>query len=89
MKTTTKFCKDCGKIMWDVSPYVKLCDACRKRHKEAALNKRYRKELVRPKAEPKRGLHSYKSIEQCAREATALGISYGVYVGRGLDRVYL
>lgn len=75
MKNTTKFFKDCGKIMWDVSPYVKLCDACRKRHKH--------------KAEPKRGLRSYKSIEQCVREATALGVSYGVYVGRGLDRVYL
>ena len=88
MKTTTKFCKDCGKIMWDVSPYVKLCDACRKRN-SPALNKRDRKEWVRPKAEPKRRLRSYKSIEQCVREATALGVSYGVYVGRGLDRVYL
>lgn len=88
MKTTTKFCKDCGKIMWDASPYVKLCDACRKRHRQS-LNKRDRKEWGRPKAEQKRGLHSCKSIEQCVREATALGISYGVYVGRGLDRVYL
>ena len=47
MKTTAKFCKDCGKIMWDASPYVNV------------------------------------------REATVLGISYGVYVGRGLERVYL
>lgn len=74
--------------MWDASPYVKLCDACRKRHR-AALNRRDRKERVRPKAEPKRGLRSYKSIEQCVMEATALGVSYGVYVGRGLDRVNL
>lgn len=88
MNPTTKFCKDCGKIMWDVSPYVKLCDDCRKNHR-AASNKRVRKEWVRPKAEPKRGLRSYKSIEQCVREATALGVSYGVYVGRGLDRVNL
>ena len=88
MKLVTKWCKGCGKIMRDVSPYVKLCDACRKRHR-AALNKRDRKEWVRPKAEPKRGLRSYKSIEQCVREATALGVSYGVYVGRGLDRVCL
>lgn len=88
MKTTTKFCKDCGKIMWGASPYVKLCDECRKKHR-AALNKRDRKEWVRPKAEPKRWLLIYKSFEQCMREATALGISYGVYVGRGLDRVYL
>ena len=34
MKTTTKFCKDCGKIMLDVSPYVKLCDDCRKKHRD-------------------------------------------------------
>lgn len=88
MKTTTKFCKDCGKIMRDVDPRLKLCDTCRKRHR-TALNKRDRKEWVRPKAEPKRGLRSYKSIEQCVREATALGVSYGVYVGRGLDRVSL
>lgn len=88
MNLVTKWCKDCGKIMWDASPHVKLCDNCRKSHR-AALNKRDRKEWVRPKAEPKRGLRSYKSIEQCVREATVLGISYGVYVGRGLDRVYL
>lgn len=88
MQTVTKFCKGCGKIMWDASPHVKLCDACRKRHR-AALNKRDRKEWVRTKAEPKRRLCSYKSIEQCVREATALGVSYGVYVGRGLDRVSL
>lgn len=88
MNTTTKFCKDCGKIMWDVDPRLRLCDDCRRRNRKA-LNKRDRKEWVRPKAEPKRGLRSYKSIEQCVREATALGISYGVYVGRGLDRVYL
>ena len=87
MKTTTEFCKDCGKIMWDVDPRLKLCDACREKHR-SALNKRARQEWVRPRADPKRGLRSYKSIEQCVREATALGISYGVYVGRGLDRVY-
>lgn len=86
MKNTTKFCKDCGKIMWDVDPRLKLCDTCRKGHR-AALNKRDRKEWVRPKAEPKRGLRSYKSIEQCVREADALGISYGQYVARGLDQV--
>jgi hypothetical protein len=27
-----------------------------------------------------------KSIEQCVREAAALGISYGQYVQRGLDK---
>ena len=28
-----------------------------------------------------------KSIEQCVREADALGISYGQYVARSLDKV--
>lgn len=26
--TTTKFCKTCGKIMWDVQPTKHYCDAC-------------------------------------------------------------
>ena len=30
-----------------------------------------------------------KSIEQCVREAAALGISYGQYVQRGYDKVVL
>nr|DAF06013.1 MAG TPA: hypothetical protein [Caudoviricetes sp.] len=28
-----------------------------------------------------------KSIEQCVREAVALGISYGQYVQRGYDKI--
>lgn len=28
-----------------------------------------------------------KSIEQCVREAAALGISYGQYVQRGYDKI--
>lgn len=31
--TTTKFCKTCGKIMWDVQPTKCYCDSCiRKRN---------------------------------------------------------
>ena len=26
--TTTKFCKTCGKIMWDVQPTKRYCDSC-------------------------------------------------------------
>ena len=26
--TTTKFCKICGKIMWDVQPTKRYCDSC-------------------------------------------------------------
>lgn len=31
--TTTKFCKTCGKIMWDVQLTKRYCDSCiHKRH---------------------------------------------------------
>lgn len=31
--TKTKFCKTCGKIMWDVQPTKRYCDSCiRKRN---------------------------------------------------------
>ena len=35
--TKTKFCKTCGKIMWDVQPTKRYCDACiRKRNIKSA-----------------------------------------------------
>lgn len=35
--TTTKFCKTCGKIMWDAQPTKRYCDACiRKRNIKSA-----------------------------------------------------
>lgn len=35
--TTTKFCKTCGKIMWDVQPTKRYCDSCiRKRNIKSA-----------------------------------------------------
>lgn len=35
--TTTKFCKICGKIMWDVQPTKRYCDSCiRKRNIKSA-----------------------------------------------------
>lgn len=35
--TTTKFCKTCGKIMLDVQPTKRYCDACiRKRNIKSA-----------------------------------------------------
>lgn len=37
---TTKFCKTCGKIMWDVQPTKRYCDACiRKRNIKSAQAK--------------------------------------------------
>lgn len=70
--TKTKFCKTCGKIMWDVQPTKRYCDACiRKRNIKSAH------------PNPKKTI---KPIEQCTREAAAMGLTYGQYVARGLDK---
>lgn len=86
MKPTTKFCKDCGKIMWDVDPRLKLCDACREKHRQA-FNKRCRKEFIKPASrKKKKACPAVKPIDQCNREAAALGITYGKFVSLGLDK---
>lgn len=91
--TTTKFCKTCGKIMWDVQPTKRYCDACiRKRNiKSAQASYQRRKETGQTKKKKKKkpaapAVKSIKSIEQCTREADALGLTYGQYVARGLDK---
>lgn len=76
----TKFCKGCGKIMWDVDPRRKLCDACR----EIPADQR-----GKPKPQKKRKMIKFKSMDRCVKEAKALHISYGQYVARGLDREVL
>lgn len=93
----SKFCQKCGKMMRDVQPCKRFCDACikEKARKKAKLN--YEKKKAQQKgvisamqakkldktAAPNPRI---KSIEQCVREAAALGISYGQYVQRGLDK---
>lgn len=91
--TTTKFCKTCGKIMWDVQPTKRNCDACiRKRNiKSAQASYQRRKEAGQTKKKKKKkpaapAVKSIKSIEQCVREADALGLTYGQYVQRGYDK---
>lgn len=79
MNPTTKFCKGCGKIMWDVTPQRRLCDACRSIPPEERGKP---KPVKRAKKRPKKK----KSLSTCIKEAAALGISYGKYVERGLDR---
>ena len=96
--TTTKFCQKCGKIMWDVSPCKRFCDACikekaRQKDKERRERKKAQqqgsisaKQATRPKKEttirPR-----IKPFEQCVRESHKLGISYGKYVQRGYDKI--
>ena len=70
--TVSKFCEKCGKMMWDVQPRKRVCDTCIKEAKKPD-----KKAALKPRI---------KSIEQCVREAAALGISYGQYVQRGLDK---
>ena len=91
--TTTKFCKTCGKIMWDVQPTKLYCDACiRKRNiKSAQVSYQRRKDAGALKKGKKPAAHpapkkTIKLIEQCTREAAALGLTYGQYVARGLDK---
>ena len=97
--TVSKFCQKCGKMMWDVQPCKRFCDACikEKARQKAKLNYEKKKKKAQQKgiisamqakkpdktAAPKT---SIKSIEQCVREAAALGISYGQYVQRGYDK---
>lgn len=89
--TTTKFCKTCGKIMLDVQPTKRYCDACiRKRNiKSAQASYQRRKDAGQTKEKKKPAapaVKSIKSIEQCVREADALGLTYGQYVQHGLDK---
>lgn len=79
MKTVTKFCKGCGKIMRDVSPWLRLCDTCRGTP-PAQRGKPKPAKVSKPK------LIVRKGISQCVREAAILGITYGTYVSRGYDR---
>lgn len=91
--TTTKFCKAYGKIMWDVQPTKRYCDSCiRKRNiKSAQVFYQRRRDAGVLKKGKKPAAHpalkkTIKSIDQCTREAAALGLSYGQYVARGLDK---
>lgn len=90
MKLVTKFCKHCGKIMRDVTPQKRVCDTCLAHKHRADDNARYRQKKGVKKEQQRKtelpALKSVKSIEQCVREAAALGISYGQYVQRGYDK---
>lgn len=92
--TTTKFCKTCGKIMWDVQPTKRYCDSCiHKRNIKseragilpAPQGCRCFEKSKKPATHPclKKTI---KPIEQCTREADAMGLTYGQYVARGLDK---
>lgn len=94
--TVSKFCEKCGKMMWDVQPCKRFCDACIKEKARQKAKQNYEKKKAQQgvisamqanKLDKKAALKPrIKSIEQCVREAAALDISYGEYVQRGLDK---
>lgn len=84
---------ECGKIMWDVQPTKRYCDSCiRKRNiKSAQASYQRRRDAGVLKKRKKTAAHpclkkTIKPIEQCTREAAALGLTYWQYVARGLDK---
>ena len=92
MKLVTKWCKGCGKIMRDVSPCKRYCDKCLhdknlryaqigyQRQKAQKAEKKHKERVVA--ALPRRP----HSIVWCVREAEKRGMSYGRFVGLGLDK---
>lgn len=90
MKTITKLCRDCGNPIESTDPRRVICESCRKKkleEKKDAVRSLAVEDSSRRASRPRAKSQPYKSIEQCVREAKALGISYGQFVARGLDRM--
>lgn len=90
MNTPTKRCRDCGAPLENASPRQELCENCRKLKREEkrdAVCSLAVEDATRRASRPRSKAQPCKSISQCVREADAIGISYGNYVARGLDRV--
>nr|DAG89097.1 MAG TPA: Putative zinc ribbon domain [Ackermannviridae sp.] len=82
----TQFCEDCRRIKSNAAAraaYHKNREKVLKRRRERriAKNAEKPKKVVAPKE-----IKRIKPIEQCVREADALGLTYGQYVARGLDK---
>jgi hypothetical protein len=82
----TQFCEDCRKAKSNAAAraaYHKNREKVLKRRRERCIAKNVEKtkKTVVPKE-----IKRIKPIEQCTREADALGLTYGQYVARGLDK---
>lgn len=90
MSYTTRNCDICGKLMIHVDSRRHICRECSKeqRDEERANTKGTTNTVGKTAEKQKTPLlkRRVKSIAQCAREAEALGISYGRYVQRGYDK---
>ena len=93
MSYTTRNCDICGKLMIHVDSRRHICRECSKeqRDEEKASTKgtahTVGETAKKQKTPPLK--RRVKPIAQCVREAQALGISYGIYVQRGYDKVVL
>lgn len=87
--TTKRYCQ-CGALLPADNPHVILCEACRKRKMEEKYAA-HRSPYVQAKAQ--RGKNQKlttaprMTIAEVVRAADAMGISYGQFVAKGLDRV--
>ena len=93
----TKPCQCCGSIMVNVNRQTRFCEDCRRAKSNAAARaayhknrervlKRRRERRIAKNAEKPKEIKRIKPLEQCTREADALGLTYGQYVARGLDK---
>lgn len=86
---TVKLCRDCGNPIKNATNFRVVCDNCL-RKKEAARRDEVRslenEDEARRAAEQGKKKKPFKSLDRCVREAAAMGISYGQYVVRGLDK---
>lgn len=87
-KTVKRYCQ-CGALLPADNPRVIMCEACRKRKQEekyAAHRSPYVQDAARrARSKPKSALDM--TIAEVVRAADDMGLSYGQFVARGLDRM--
>ena len=91
MKLVTKWCKGCGKIMRDVNPCKRYCDKClhdkNLRYAQISYLRQKAQKEEKEREERITSLpHRPHSIAWCVREAEKRHMSYGRFVGLGLDK---
>lgn len=92
MNLVTKWCKGCGKIMRDVQPNKRFCEKClHDKNLEYTRASSERRRANYHEAQHKKKVAAAlprrpHSIAWCVREAEKRGMSYGRFVGLGLDK---
>lgn len=84
-----KLCRDCGRPIKNATNFRVVCDECRRKkaeEKREEVRSLENEDEARRAAEHGKHKKPFKSLDQCVREAAALGISYGQYVACGLDQ---